>query len=177
MLSFLFSDILSEFIKFPPPENVIVKAPISKSSPVYESDLSSEISIIESVKWIIFEDTLNIVSSSQLSIVMSGTASLEVAYLNIPHMVVYKTSKLSYYIAKLLVNIKYFSLTNLILNKKVVNEFIQDDFNTENLISEIKRLNRSEVISELENDYLKIKKTIGLKNSSKEVTEYLLKSL
>ena len=126
---------------------------------------------------IIFEDTLNIVSSSQLSIVMSGTASLEVAYLNIPHVVVYKTSKLSYYIAKLLVNIKYFSLTNLILNKKVVNEFIQDDFNTENLISEIKRLNRSEVISELENDYLKIKKTIGLKNSSKEVTESLLKSL
>jgi lipid-A-disaccharide synthase len=126
---------------------------------------------------IVFEDTLNIVSSSQLSIVMSGTASLEVVYLNIPHMVVYKTSKLSYYIAKLLVNIKYFSLTNLILNKKVVNEFIQDDFNTVNLISEIKRLNRSEVILELENDYLKIKKTIGLKNSSKEVTEYLLKSL
>ena len=47
---------------------------------------------------VIFEDTLNIVSSSYLSIVMSGTASLEVAYLNIPHMVVYKTSKLSYLI-------------------------------------------------------------------------------
>ena len=124
-----------------------------------------------------FEDTLNIVSSSQLSIVMSGTASLEVAYLNIPHVVVYKTSKLSYYVAKLLVNIRYFSLTNLILNKKVVNEFIQDDFNTKNLILEIKRLNKSEVISKLKNDYLKIKKTIGVKNSSKEVAENILKSL
>ena len=42
---------------------------------------------------------------------------------------------------------------------------------------EIKRLNKSKVILELENDYLKIKKTIGLKNSSKEVAEYLIKSL
>ena len=126
---------------------------------------------------VIFEDTLNIVSSSYLSIVMSGTASLEVAYLNIPHMVVYKTSKLSYLIAKLLVNIKYFSLTNLILNKRVVNEFIQDDFNVKNLIYEIKRLSKSDVILELKKDYSKIKESIGLKNSSKEVAEFLIKSL
>ena len=141
-----------------------------------ESDYYSSIQKLENVE-VIFEDTFNSVSSSKLSIVMSGTASLEVAYLNVPHVVVYKTSRVSYYIAKLLVNVKYFSLTNLLLNKRVVNEFIQDDFNVENLILEIKRLDKLEVISELKNDYLKIKETIGLKNSSKEVALSLIKSL
>ena len=136
----------------------------------------SSIQNIKNVK-LIFDDTYNSVSSSDLAIVMSGTASLEVAYLNIPHAVVYKTSRLSYLIAKLLVRVKYFSLTNLILNKKVVNEFIQDDFNIDKLILEIERLSDSEVISEIQDDYLKIKKVIGVKNSSKEVAESLIKSL
>ena len=131
---------------------------------------------IKNVK-LIFDDTYNSVSSSDLAIVMSGTASLEVAYLDIPHAVVYKTSRISYFIAKLLVKVKYFSLTNLILNKKVVNEFIQDDFNIDKLILEIERLSDSEVKSKMQADYLKIKEIIGVKNSSKEVAESLIRSL
>tara|TARA_B100000287_G_scaffold193676_1_gene182869 strand:+ start:11504 stop:12598 length:1095 start_codon:yes stop_codon:yes gene_type:complete len=126
---------------------------------------------------IVYEDTYRAVSSSSLSIVMSGTASLEVAYLNIPQIVIYKSSTISYIIARLLVNVNYISLVNLILNKKLVTELIQSDFNYKNLSHEIDKFHNNDQIDKMISGYQRLKKVIGKKNAKKEVVKNILKSL
>jgi lipid-A-disaccharide synthase len=71
-------------------------------------------------------------------LVTSGTATLETALLNIPEIVCYKSSFISYKIAKMVVkNLKYISLVNLIMDKKIVTELIQNELNTKNLTKEL----------------------------------------
>ena len=108
---------------------------------------------------------------------MSGTASLEVAYTGIPQVVVYKTSLLSFFIAKLLIDVKFISLVNLILNKKLVNELIQDHFNHNNLLKEIKYLEDSNSLDKFLSGYKKLRHVVGNKNTSDKVKESIIKSL
>ncbi|CAC9577955.1 Lipid-A-disaccharide synthase (EC [uncultured Gammaproteobacteria bacterium] len=70
---------------------------------------------------------------SDLVLVASGTAALELALLGVPMVVVYKLSAFSYFIASRLVKIKHISLPNIIANKNLVPELIQDDANGENI--------------------------------------------
>ena len=73
---------------------------------------------------IVHGKTYDLLSASEAAIVTSGTATLEAAILNIPQVVCYKTSGISYAIAKRLIKIKYISLVNLIMDKEVVRELI-----------------------------------------------------
>ena len=82
---------------------------------------------------IIYNDTYNLLNNSYAALVTSGTATLETALFQVPQVVCYQTSAVSYHIAKRLVNIKYISLVNLILDKEVVTELIQGDLNVEQL--------------------------------------------
>lgn len=84
--------------------------------------------------------TYSLLQKADLAIVASGTATLETALFKVPQIVCYKTSKISYYIAKVLVKIKYISLVNLILNKKAVVELIQDECNTTNIVKELNKI-------------------------------------
>ncbi len=74
---------------------------------------------------IIRGNSLEIINSSDILIVASGTASLESAILKKPAIVVYATSELTFLIGKLIVKVPYLSLTNLILNESVYPEFVQ----------------------------------------------------
>ena len=69
------------------------------------------------------------IAQSDLVVVASGTATLEVALIGVPMVVVYKLSTLSYWIASLLVKTKFVSLPNLIANKSLVPELIQHQAN------------------------------------------------
>jgi lipid-A-disaccharide synthase len=81
--------------------------------------------------------TYELLLRSTAALVTSGTATLETALLKVPEIVCYKGSNISYQIAKRLISIKYISLVNLIMDKLVVKELIQDELNTENLIKEL----------------------------------------
>lgn len=70
----------------------------------------------------------------------SGTATLEVALLNVPMVIAYKLSPLTYLLGRLLVNIAFIGLPNIIAGKKIVTELIQHEASAENLATEIKRL-------------------------------------
>jgi lipid-A-disaccharide synthase len=73
--------------------------------------------------------------------VTSGTATLETALFKVPEVVCYKGGWLSYYIARrLVVDIKYISLVNLIMDREVVKELIQGNFNAGSLQKELARL-------------------------------------
>ncbi len=71
------------------------------------------------------------------ALVTSGTATLETALFGVPEVVCYKGSSVSYFFAKRLIKVKYISLVNLIMDKPVVKELIQDELTEENLLKEL----------------------------------------
>lgn len=98
--------------------------------------------------------TYYLLSNSVAAIVTSGTATLETALFKVPEVVCYKTSNISYAIGKRLIKIKFISLVNLIMNKLVVKELIQNDVTTENLSNELQiLLHNQERVNQLQNDY------------------------
>ncbi|MBC7935449.1 MAG: lipid-A-disaccharide synthase [Rhizobacter sp.] len=84
--------------------------------------------------------TYDLLLSSKAALVTSGTATLETALFNVPEVICYKGNKISYLIAKQLIKIKYICLVNLIMDKEVVKELIQDELTVENLVSELNKL-------------------------------------
>ena len=84
-----------------------------------------------------YNQTYNLLKNSNAAIVTSGTATLETALIGTPQIVCYVTNSLNMFLAKLFVKIKFISLVNLILNKEVVKELIQSDFNKEMIKTEL----------------------------------------
>jgi len=89
---------------------------------------------------IISNQTYNLLACADASITTSGTATLETALFNCPQVVVYKTSTITYHIAKRLIKIPFISLVNLIAAKEVVRELIQDEFNPDMVKIELQRI-------------------------------------
>lgn len=81
--------------------------------------------------------TYDLLSVSTAALVTSGTATLETALFRVPQVVCYKANWISYQIAKRIITLEYISLVNLIMQKEVVKELIQDDFTKENLKKEL----------------------------------------
>ena len=103
------------------------------------------------------------IQHSTAAIVSSGTATLECAIQNLPIVVCYKVSNISWYFAKFLSDIKFVSMVNLIANKEIVQEHLQGNMNAKNLIRAIKPLldiqnnERKNMLSE----FIKIKHKLG----------------
>jgi lipid-A-disaccharide synthase len=92
------------------------------------------------------------------ALVTSGTATLETALFGVPQVVCYKGSAVSYHIAKRLVKIKYISLVNLIMDRAVVKELIQDELTGENVVQELSGiLNNRPVKDKILSDYALLK--------------------
>jgi lipid-A-disaccharide synthase len=90
------------------------------------SELYQRLKELNSVKFV-YNQTYDLLKHAQAAIVTSGTATLETALLKVPQVVVYKAGGLEYSIAKRIVQVKFISLVNLIANREVVKELIQDD--------------------------------------------------
>lgn len=104
------------------------------------------------------DQTYPLLRSAKAALVTSGTATLETALFGVPEAVCYKGSPISYQIAKRVIKVKYISLVNLIMDRLVVKEFIQDDMNIEKLKAELSELlsNRN-YIARIEKDYAELK--------------------
>jgi lipid-A-disaccharide synthase len=81
--------------------------------------------------------TYSLLLTARAACVTSGTATLETALFGVPEVVCYKGSPISYQIARRLIKVKYISLVNLIMDKLVVHELIQDELTPENLRREL----------------------------------------
>ncbi len=89
---------------------------------------------------VVFDQTYDLLHHANAAIVTSGTATLETALFRVPQVVVYKTSGISYSIAKRLIKVPYISLVNLIAEQKVVNELIQSDYNVSKVAEELNQI-------------------------------------
>ncbi len=106
--------------------------------------------------------TYNLLLQAKAALVTSGTATLETALFGVPEVVCYKGSYLSYQIGKRLVNVKYISLVNLIMDKPVVKELIQDEFTADALKKELQELlTNDQRRLQLQEDYTALKKILS----------------
>ena len=93
---------------------------------------------------LIKNSTYDLLSIADAALVTSGTATLETALFKVPEVVCYKTSKFSYQIAKRLVKIKFISLVNLIMDKEIVKEIIQENLTEQHLITALRNITENE---------------------------------
>lgn len=122
--------------------------------------------------------TYDLLSISYAALVTSGTATLETALFKVPEVVCYKGNWISYQIGKRLVkHIQYISLVNLIMDKEVVTELIQGDFNDKRLKLELKRILNPQEREKLFLNYYELEKTLGGKGASKKTASLIYKSL
>jgi len=128
----------------------------------------------ENVKFI-SNKTYDLLSISYAAIVTSGTATLETALFKVPEIVCYKTSWISYQIGKQLVKLKFISLVNLIMDKEVVKELIQNDFNIAALEIELTKILEDNNRKRLFEDYFELEKKLGGKGASKKVASLIVK--
>ena len=127
---------------------------------------------------IIFGQTYNLLSFSELAVVTSGTATLETALFTVPQVVCYKGSWISYFIARTLIKIKYISLVNLIMDKLVVKELIQQECTASNIRQEIELLiENNSYRNEMITNYKEMRLILGQGGASKKVAQSLLKTI
>ncbi|AEK23078.1 Lipid-A-disaccharide synthase [Capnocytophaga canimorsus Cc5] len=121
--------------------------------------------------------TYDLLSVAQAALVTSGTATLETALLKVPQVVCYKGNWLSYQIAKRVINLKYISLVNLIMDAPVVKELIQNELNTSNLKTELSKLLSGATRMQILSDYEALEKKLGGVGASKHTAEKIVKTL
>lgn len=105
--------------------------------------------------------TYDLLSISSAALVTSGTATLETALFKVPQVVCYKGGSISYQIAKRIITLKFISLVNLIMDKEVVKELIQNDFTVQNLERELSLILDKEHQEQLYLDYFELEKRLG----------------
>lgn len=127
---------------------------------------------------IISNRTYDLLRISEAALVTSGTATLETALLNIPEVVCYKGSQISYEIGKRVVKyIRFISLVNLIMDKEVVKELIQNKLNTNNLKTELAKILTVPKRSEILNIYRELREKLGGKGASERTAELIVEDL
>ncbi len=141
---------------FPDHQFIVAKAP-----GVDESFYDDLLRPYSNVSWVA-NQTYDLLMQSKAALVTSGTATLETALFGVPEVVCYKGSWLSYQIGRRLVNVKYISLVNLIMDKIVVKELIQNDLTIDNLKKELEDLlTNNSRIEQLEKDYGALKQLLS----------------
>jgi len=120
-------------------------------------------------------EAYNLLEQSTAALITSGTATLETALFNIPQVVCYKGSAISYQIAKRLIRIKYISLVNLIMDREVVKELIQNKLTVENLVTELSFiLTNKEKIRAIKKDYQELRNLLEQGGNASEKAARLI---
>lgn len=123
----------------------------------------------------VYGKTYDLLSIAEFAIVTSGTATLETAIFKVPQVICYKSSYISYWIARMLVNIKYISLVNLIMDKEIVVELIQKNVSKTRIQDEISKLiSDQEYKHVMLNSYDKMLQLLGSEGCSKKIAQDLI---
>ena len=107
-------------------------------------------------------------------VVTSGTATLETAYLGTPFLIAYKTSKISYELGKRFIKIKKIGLPNIVLDKDIIPELIQDEANGKSIFNKtLEILNSKEKYNQISDELKELHEILGSKSASKEVAKII----
>ena len=159
----IFLTLIKHYLNF----EFIVAGVKNVNESVYQPALDIDVKVI-------YNQTYNLLSHSKIAIVTSGTASLECALFNVPQIVCYKTSSISYFIGKSFINISFISLVNIILKKGIVKELIQGELTEKNLVNELSNILGNNRISDILNEYSKIYSMLSIEGTSKKIATSII---
>lgn len=124
---------------------------------------------------VLFGQTQEIIRNAEAAVVNSGTASLETVLLNTPQVVGYRMNGLTYIIGKHIIKIGYISLGNLIADRLVFRELIQDDCSADNLVAEVRALiEDKEYRQKMLDGYASIRSDLGGSGASSAVAKEMI---
>ena len=127
--------------------------------------------------FLINNQTYDLLSVATAALVTSGTATLETALFKVPEVVCYKGSKISYEIAKRIIKLNYISLVNLIMNKEIVTELIQQDFTAKRLKEELRKILNPEKRAQMLADYDALEEKLGGSGASETTAKLIYNKL
>lgn len=165
-ISSMLSLMLSVVNKFPNYQFVIAGAP-SQPLSFYQQFIDTDIALIEN-------KTYDLLQHSSAALVVSGTATLETALFKVPQVVCYKMGWLFYNLAKLVIKVKFISLVNLIMDKEIVKELIQNELNTTTLTNELNKIIISETRKPMLNNYEELHLKLGGIGASKRAAKLIV---
>lgn len=123
---------------------------------------------------VIKDQTYDLLKHAKFGIVKSGTSTLEAGLLELPMVIIYKTSWLTYAIGKSLVKINNIGMANIILDEQVVPELIQNDANANNIYNEAKNiLSNEDLLNQIKKKLSRIKKILGEKNAPQNAAKII----
>jgi len=166
-ISKMLSVMLSVVKDFPDYQFVIAGAP-SQEFTFYQQFISSE-----NIKFV-SNKTYALLRNSTAALVTSGTATLETALFKVPEVVCYKGSWASYQIAKRIITLKYISLVNLIMDREVVTELIQDDCSTKRIREELTKILEANYRKTLLDNYDLLEEKLGGIGASKKTAHLIV---
>ena len=164
----LLPDMLAASKQFPECQFVIAAAPSFNGS-FYDQFLGDrKIPVL-------FNATYDLLNNAEAAVVASGTATLETALFHVPQLVVYKGNNVSISIARLVIKIKFISLVNLIMDKVVVKELIQQDCSPENIANELDLLVNDKGYREtMLNIYYELDERMGKPGASAKTADIII---
>lgn len=126
---------------------------------------------------VIKDETFDALNASDAAAVTSGTATLETGIIGTPMAIVYKTSALNYKLLRPLISVEHFGLINLIAEKRIAKELIQDDFTPQTLAAEMFRLLEPAENARVREQLKEATDKLGHGGASKRAAEAILKEL
>lgn len=125
----------------------------------------------------ISDNNYDVMQNSSAGIIKTGTSNLEAGLCGMPFAMYYKTSFITYNIAKNLVNLPYISIINILSKKFVVKEFVQREANPELILNNIKEIiNNPDKYHSIQNEYKKIRQILGGEGASKRAASIICQS-
>lgn len=126
----------------------------------------------------LWQNSKELMQKAEVGIVKTGTSNLEAALCNLPIIMMYLTSTLTYNIGKYLINLDYLSLINILQNKPIIPELIQQDAKYTNISNElISLIDDNERKEYILSEYTKIREKLGRFSASKKSAKIIIKYL
>ncbi|SEA75144.1 lipid-A-disaccharide synthase [Pedobacter hartonius] len=166
----LLPEMLSVIEHFPEQQFVVAAAPTFPAA-YYQQFIAAK-----NVK-LVFGQTYDLLHVATAAIVASGTATLETALFKVPQVVVYKGGTISIAIGRMVIRVRFISLVNLIMDREVVRELIQNDCNTENLSASLQDLISGPERERMMEDYLELARLMGKPGASARTAGLISKYL
>jgi lipid-A-disaccharide synthase len=113
------------------------------------------------------DHVLDFMKHARAGVIKSGTSTLQAGLLNLPMVIVYKTSKLTYWIGRRLISIGSIGLANIVAGKAIVPEIIQDDMTAEKLTKELDALLQPAHEAEIKRELSALREKLGAKSAAK----------
>lgn len=119
--------------------------------------------------------TYDLMKHSKFGIIKSGTSTLEAGIITLPYIVIYSTSSITYFLGRMLVDIKNLAITNILLEENVVEELIQNDLNEQNIIAHVETvLTDNEKYAAIKHKLERLKAILGTEKASKRAAEIII---